>query len=164
MWLVQLQLLEPWLVNRVNVKGGLTTVSILAKGLPVTEDVDLVADAQQLKATSLSNKRLLLLIGVFSSGNNFERRMALRRTWMQYDVVRSGGVAVRFFIGLVSESLQTGRNLFNCTTIVLVNFSLHPFSANIKSSKDVIFLCFLDFIIYLSLCLSYFGIRSFSIS
>ncbi|KAK6146259.1 hypothetical protein DH2020_020128 [Rehmannia glutinosa] len=92
--------LEPWLVNRVNVRGGLSIVSILAKGLPVDEDVDLVADAKQLKAPSLSNKRLLLLVGVFSSGNNFERRMALRRTWMQYDAVRSGDVAVRFFIGL----------------------------------------------------------------
>ncbi|KAL0290227.1 UNVERIFIED_CONTAM: Hydroxyproline O-galactosyltransferase GALT3 [Sesamum angustifolium] len=92
--------LEPWLVNRVNVKGGLNIVSILAKGLPVSEDVDLVGDAQELKATPLSNKRLVLLIGVFSSGNNFERRMALRRTWMQYDAVRAGDVVVRFFIGL----------------------------------------------------------------
>ncbi|KAL0397383.1 UNVERIFIED_CONTAM: Hydroxyproline O-galactosyltransferase GALT3 [Sesamum calycinum] len=92
--------LEPWLVNRVNVRGGLNIVSILAKGLPVSEDVDLVGDAQELKATPLSNKRLVLLIGVFSSGNNFERRMALRRTWMQYDAVRSGDVVVRFFIGL----------------------------------------------------------------
>ncbi|XP_011071350.1 hydroxyproline O-galactosyltransferase GALT3 [Sesamum indicum] len=92
--------LEPWLVNRVNVKGGLNIVSILAKGLPVSEDVDLDGDAQKLKATSLSDKRLVLLIGVFSSGNNFERRMALRRTWMQYDAVRSGDVVVRFFIGL----------------------------------------------------------------
>lgn len=92
--------LEPWLVNRVDVKGSLTTVSILAKGLPVTEDVEMLADAQRLKAASLSNKSLLLLIGVFSSGNNFERRMAIRRTWMQYDAVRSGEVAVRFFIGL----------------------------------------------------------------
>ncbi|KAL3641864.1 hypothetical protein CASFOL_012679 [Castilleja foliolosa] len=93
--------LEPWLVNRVNVRGGLSIVSMLAKGLPVDKDVDLVADVQQLKATPLSNNRsLLLLIGVFSSGNNFERRMAIRRTWMQYDAVRSGDVAVRFFIGL----------------------------------------------------------------
>ncbi|XP_057806120.1 LOW QUALITY PROTEIN: hydroxyproline O-galactosyltransferase GALT3-like [Salvia miltiorrhiza] len=93
--------LEPWLVNRVDVKGSLTTISIIAKGLPASEDVDLVGDAQQLKAAPLSDKRpLLLLIGVFSSGNNFERRMALRRTWMQYDGVRSGKVAVRFFIGL----------------------------------------------------------------
>ncbi|KAL6526457.1 hypothetical protein OROGR_015547 [Orobanche gracilis] len=92
--------LEPWMVNRVDVKGGLSIVSILAKGLPVDEDVDLVADAQQLKATSSSNKRVLLLIGVFSSGNNFERRIAIRRTWMQYDAVRSGDVVIRFFIGL----------------------------------------------------------------
>ncbi|KAL7120084.1 hypothetical protein ACP275_02G101300 [Erythranthe tilingii] len=93
--------LAHWLVNRVNVKGRLTIVSILAKGLPVTEDLDLVVDAQQLKAASfITNKRLIMLIGVFSSGNNFERRMAIRRTWMQFDAVRSGDVAVRFFIGL----------------------------------------------------------------
>lgn len=92
--------LEPWLVSRVNVKGSLDVVSILVKGLPVSKDLDLVADAKHLKAPSLSNKRLVLLIGVFSTGNNFERRMTLRRSWMQYDTVRSGDVAVRFFIGL----------------------------------------------------------------
>ncbi|GER37002.1 3-galactosyltransferase 15 [Striga asiatica] len=94
--------LEPWLVNRVNVRGSLSIVSVLAKGLPVDEDFDLIAKAQELKrAKSIySNKRLQLLIGVFSSGNNFERRMAIRRTWMQYDAVRSGDVAVCFFIGL----------------------------------------------------------------
>lgn len=119
---MHLQRLEPWLVNRVNVKGGLTIVSILAKGLPVTEDVDLVTDAQQLKATPLTSKGLTLLVGVFSSGNNFERRMALRRTWMQYDAVRSGDVAVRFFIGLVSESLQTLGNVFKYTKIVSITF------------------------------------------
>ncbi|XP_075516259.1 hydroxyproline O-galactosyltransferase GALT3 isoform X2 [Primulina tabacum] len=91
--------LEPWLVNRVSVKGGLTIMSLLAKGLPVTEDVDL-ADAQNLRAPSLSNKRLAVLIGVFSAGINFERRMAIRRTWMKYDSIESGDVAVRFFIGL----------------------------------------------------------------
>jgi hypothetical protein len=30
--------------------------------------------------------------------------MALRRSWMQYEAVRSGKVAVRFLIGLVSTS------------------------------------------------------------
>lgn len=88
-------------------KGGLTIMSLLEKGLPVTEDVDL-ADAQNLITPSLSNKRLALLSGVFSAGNNFERRMAIRRTWMEYDSIESGDVAVRFFIGLVSQSLQTG--------------------------------------------------------
>ncbi|CAH9114935.1 unnamed protein product [Cuscuta epithymum] len=92
--------LEPWSVNKVCVGGGLDIISALAKGLPVSQDPDL-ADVEQLKAPLLSGKkRLTMLIGVFSMGNNFERRMALRRTWMQYEAVRSGQVAVRFFIGL----------------------------------------------------------------
>ncbi|KAL4590738.1 hypothetical protein LXL04_003680 [Taraxacum kok-saghyz] len=96
--------LEPWLVSGVRVKGGLRMISVLAKGLPVSENADVAAhEVEDLKAPSISNKtkkRLLLLIGVFSSGNNFERRMALRRSWMKYEDVRSGLVAVRFFIGL----------------------------------------------------------------
>ncbi|KAL4335749.1 hypothetical protein GQ457_07G002820 [Hibiscus cannabinus] len=32
--------------------------------------------------------------------NNFKRRMAVRRTWMQYPAVKSAAVAVRFFVGL----------------------------------------------------------------
>uniref|UniRef100_A0A5B7BZN1 Putative beta-1,3-galactosyltransferase 16 n=1 Tax=Davidia involucrata TaxID=16924 RepID=A0A5B7BZN1_DAVIN len=92
--------LEPWLVSGVKVMGGLDLISALAKGLPVSEDLDLVAAAEHLKAPPISKKRLVMLIGVFSTGNNFERRMALRRSWMQYEAVRSGDVAVRFFIGL----------------------------------------------------------------
>ncbi|XP_020961178.1 hydroxyproline O-galactosyltransferase GALT3 isoform X5 [Arachis ipaensis] len=94
-----MQKLEPWLVNNVKVAGSLNLLSVLAKGLPVMEDSDLV-DVDKLKAPSITRKKLVLLIGVFSTGNNFERRMALRRSWMQYEAVRSGEVAVRFFIGL----------------------------------------------------------------
>lgn len=99
-----MQKLEPWLVSSIKVSGSLSLLSILAKGLPVTEDNYIVADVENLKAPSIPRKRLILLIGVFSTGNNFERRMALRRSWMQYEAVRSGEVAVRFFIGLVSNA------------------------------------------------------------
>ncbi|PHT48701.1 putative beta-1,3-galactosyltransferase 16 [Capsicum baccatum] len=92
--------LEPWLVSGVNVIGGVDTISILAKGLPVSNDLDLGYDVEHLKAPPTRKKRLVMLIGVFSTGNNFERRMALRKSWMQYEAVRSGEVAVRFFIGL----------------------------------------------------------------
>lgn len=92
--------IESSLVSGVRVGGGLEIVSALAKDLPVSEDLDLAVDAEQLKAPPISKNRLVMLIGVFSSGNNFERRMALRRSWMQYEAVRSGDVAVRFFIGL----------------------------------------------------------------
>ncbi|KAJ4955459.1 hypothetical protein NE237_012242 [Protea cynaroides] len=91
---------EPWLVSGVKVAGGLSLLSALANGLPVPEDLDLIGDAENLKAPPVSKKRLKLLVGVFSTGNNFERRMALRRSWMQYKAVHSGDVAVRFFVGL----------------------------------------------------------------
>ena len=78
------------------------TLSCIANGLPVSEDLDVVGDIDSLKAPPLPKKRLLLLVVVFSTGNNFERRMAIRRSWMQYEAVRLGEVAVRFFIGLVS--------------------------------------------------------------
>jgi len=102
-----MQKLEPWLVNTIKVAGSLSLLSVLAKGLPITEDNDIVVDIENLKAPTIPRKRLVLLIGVFSTGNNFERRMALRRSWMQYEAVRSGEVAVRFFIGLVSHVFQT---------------------------------------------------------
>ncbi|KAF7837668.1 hydroxyproline O-galactosyltransferase GALT3 isoform X1 [Senna tora] len=95
-----MQKLEPWLVSSIKVAGSLSLLSALAKGLPVTDDNEIIIDAETLKAPSIPRKRLILLIGVFSTGNNFERRMALRRSWMQYEAVRSGQVAVRFFIGL----------------------------------------------------------------
>ncbi|KAJ8619317.1 hypothetical protein MRB53_027846 [Persea americana] len=92
--------LEPWLVSGVRVAGGMDVLSTLANGLPVFEDPDLVFQVQRLKAPSVPKRRLFMLVGVFSTGNNFERRMALRRSWMQYKAIRSGDVAVRFFIGL----------------------------------------------------------------
>lgn len=87
-------------------EGDLDLMSVLATGLPVYEDLDVIGDIQRLKAPPLPKRRLLMLVGVFSAGNNFERRMALRRSWMQYEAVRSGNVAVRFLTGLVSKVLS----------------------------------------------------------
>lgn len=93
--------LEPWLVSGVRIAGDLKLLSVLANGLPTSEDLDLVVDLESLKAPPLIPlKKLPMFIGVFSTGNNFERRMAVRRSWMQYQAVRTGEVAVRFFVGL----------------------------------------------------------------
>lgn len=81
--------------------GDLNLLSILATQLPVSEDPDIILDLEKLKAPPVSKRRILLLIGVFSTGNNFDRRMALRRSWMQYEDIRTGTVAVRFIIGFV---------------------------------------------------------------
>lgn len=134
MQFLPMQKLEPWSVNRVKVAGGLDLLSALAKGLPVSEDNDLVVEVEHLKAPSVSRKRLILLIGIFSSGNNFERRMALRRSWMQYEAVRSGDVAVRFFIGLVSDKMETVQsNFVHIKMFFIVFHLLWPFpKVNLK--------------------------------
>lgn len=93
--------LEPWLVSEVKISGDMKLISILASGLPTSEDLEHVRDLEALKSIPIPhNKSLDLFIGVFSTANNFKRRMAVRRTWMQYPAVRSGLVAVRFFVGL----------------------------------------------------------------
>ncbi|VVA96702.1 unnamed protein product [Arabis nemorensis] len=92
--------LGPWLVSAVKVSGGLKLLSASATRLPVTDDHAFLPIEEKLKAPPLSGTRIALLVGVFSTGNNFKRRMALRRTWMQYEAVRSRKVAVRFIIGL----------------------------------------------------------------
>lgn len=98
-----LQALEPWLVSEVKVSGDLNLISVLASGLPTSEDSEHISDLETLKSPALASRRPLdLVIGVFSTANNFKRRMAVRRTWMQYPAIRSGKVAVRFFVGLVS--------------------------------------------------------------
>ena len=100
--LLSVQTLEPWLVSEVRISGDLNLISVVASGLPTSEDSEHAVDLEVLKSAPLSPKKKLdLFIGVFSTANNFKRRMAVRRTWMQYAAVRSGAVAVRFFVGLV---------------------------------------------------------------
>lgn len=87
----------------MKISGDLNLISFLASGLPTSENSEQVVDLQALRSAPLpSHKPLDLFIGIFSSANNFKRRMAVRRTWMQYNVVKTGAVAVRFFVGLVS--------------------------------------------------------------
>ncbi|KAE9605533.1 hypothetical protein Lal_00024897 [Lupinus albus] len=113
--------LEPWLVSEIKISGDLKLISVLASGLPTSEDSEHIIDLESLKASPISAQTSLdLFIGVFSTANNFKRRMAVRRTWMQYNAIRSNITAVRFFVGLhksqiVNEELwkeaQTYRDI-----------------------------------------------------
>ncbi|KAI3733643.1 hypothetical protein L6452_13091 [Arctium lappa] len=108
--------LEPWLVSEVRISGDLKLVSVVASGLPTSEDSDHIIDLESLKSPSIPlQKKINLLIGVFSTANNFKRRMAVRRTWMQYPAVKSGEVAVRFFVGLHKNRL-VNEELWNEAT------------------------------------------------
>ncbi|KAJ3694961.1 hypothetical protein LUZ60_000338 [Juncus effusus] len=93
--------LEPWLASEVRITGEIKLLSVIASGLPTSEKLDHAGDLQLLAAPAVPiHKKIDLFIGVFSNANNFKRRMAIRRTWMQFDHVRSGSVVVRFFVGL----------------------------------------------------------------
>ena len=91
----------------MRISGDVELISVLASGLPTSEDSEHTIDLETLKAVPLARQGPLdLFIGVFSTANNFKRRMAMRRTWMQYPEVRSGTAAVRFFVGLVRFPYQ----------------------------------------------------------
>lgn len=91
-------------MTQVRISGDFKLASAILSGLPTSEDLE-NPNLESLKAPPVPNGRDVdLLIGVFSTANNFKRRMAIRRTWMQYDAVRQGAVAVRFFVGLVKHS------------------------------------------------------------
>ncbi|CAA2984011.1 beta-1,3-galactosyltransferase 15 [Olea europaea subsp. europaea] len=105
--------LEPWVVSEARISGDIDLISVVASGLPTSEDLEHIIDLETLKATPLPpRKQLKLFIGVFSTANNFKRRMAVRRSWMQYAAVRSGQVAVRFFVGL-HKNQMVNEELWN---------------------------------------------------
>lgn len=106
------QSLEPWLVTEVRISGDMNLISFLASGLPTSENSEEAVDLEALRSAPLSpHNPLDLFIGIFSTANNFKRRIAVRRTWMQYKMVRTGAVAVRFFVGLVSTILYYPKNV-----------------------------------------------------
>ncbi|KAL6547103.1 Beta-1,3-galactosyltransferase galt1 [Orobanche minor] len=105
--------LEPWLVSEVRISGDINLISVVASGLPTSEDFEHIIDLEALKAVSISpRKQLNLFIGIFSTTNNFKRRMAVRRSWMQYPEIRSGHVVVRFFVGL-HKNQMVNEELWN---------------------------------------------------
>ena len=55
------------------------------------------------KAPPLSKQPVDLFIGILSAGNHFAERMAVRKSWMQHELVKSSNVVARFFVAIVSE-------------------------------------------------------------
>jgi beta-1,3-galactosyltransferase len=95
--------LEPWFVTEVRISGDFNLASAIASALPTSEDLE-NSSLEMLKSSPIPyGNNVDLLFGIFSTANNFKRRMTIPRTWMQYDAVRQAVVAVRFFVGLVKH-------------------------------------------------------------
>ncbi|EYU28765.1 hypothetical protein MIMGU_mgv1a023955mg [Erythranthe guttata] len=113
--------MEPFLVKEVRISGDVNLISFVASGLPTTSPEDDLEnrnndDVEALKAVPIlpprKRQQIDLLIGIFSTSNNFRRRMAVRRSWMQYPLIRSGHVVVRFFVGL-HKNQSVNEELWN---------------------------------------------------
>ncbi|KAG0494725.1 hypothetical protein HPP92_005719 [Vanilla planifolia] len=138
--------LEPWLVNEARIWGDLKLLSVLGSGLPTSEYSEHVTDLGLLKSAPLPIlKGVNLFIGVFSTANNFKRRMSVRRTWMQYHAVRSGNVAHKS--QLVNEELWNEARTYGdiqlmpfvdyYRLITLKTAAICTYAANVTSAKYV---------------------------
>jgi hypothetical protein len=84
-------------------------------GLPNAKDSVMVPDLKATKVPPMISKNIELFIGVFSTSENFDRRMAICTTSMQYPLIHNGTIVVRFFIGMVS--------FFHQILLLLVHFN-----------------------------------------
>ncbi|KAL2340834.1 hypothetical protein Fmac_008774 [Flemingia macrophylla] len=83
------------------------------------------------RAQPLPDTAVELFMGVLSAGNHFAERMAVRKSWMQHRLVKSGLVVARFFVALharqeINAELKKEAEFFGDIVIVpyLDNYDL----------------------------------------
>ncbi|RDX60965.1 Hydroxyproline O-galactosyltransferase GALT6, partial [Mucuna pruriens] len=83
------------------------------------------------RAQPLPDSGVELFIGVLSAGNHFAERMAVRKSWMQHRLIKSGVVIARFFVALhprqeINAELKKEAEFFGDIVIVpyLDNYDL----------------------------------------
>lgn len=88
-------------------KGDVDVNAIFAGSLPSThpsfDPQRNLEMSNKWKTVPLPDEPIDMFIGVLSAGNHFAERMAVRKSWMQNDLVKSSHVVARFFVALVSE-------------------------------------------------------------
>ncbi|KVH87375.1 Concanavalin A-like lectin/glucanase superfamily [Cynara cardunculus var. scolymus] len=85
-------------------KGDVDVNAIFAGSLPSTHPnfapQRTLEMSNRWKTRPLPDTPIDLFIGVLSAGNHFAERMAVRKSWMQYDLIKSSRVVARFFVAL----------------------------------------------------------------
>ncbi|KAI9086430.1 hypothetical protein K1719_031514 [Acacia pycnantha] len=59
--------------------------------------------SRRWRAPPLPGFNVELFIGVLSAGNHFAERMAVRKSWMQHNLIKSSRVVTRFFVAVHSR-------------------------------------------------------------
>lgn len=90
----------------LSLNGDIDVDSVFAASLPATHPnfapqrhLDM---SNRWKAPPLLDQPVDMFIGILSAGNHFAERMAIRKSWMQHQLIRSSNVVARFFVALVS--------------------------------------------------------------
>ncbi|KAK9747992.1 hypothetical protein RND81_02G028800 [Saponaria officinalis] len=92
----------------LTVSGDIDVHSVFAASLPSSHPS--FAPQRQLEMSSrwqsppLPDGPVKLFIGILSAGNHFAERMAVRKSWMQHDLIKSSEVVARFFVALHSRN------------------------------------------------------------
>ncbi|XWS48090.1 hypothetical protein CRYUN_Cryun13aG0043000 [Craigia yunnanensis] len=107
--------------------GDIDVHSVFAASLPTSHPS--VAPQRHLemsnrwKTPPLSEQPVNLFIGILSAGNHFAERMAVRKSWMQHELVKSSNVVARFFVAVharkeVNVELKKEAEFFGDIVIV----------------------------------------------
>ncbi|PIN15231.1 Galactosyltransferase [Handroanthus impetiginosus] len=84
--------------------GDVDVHSIVAASLPTSHPSTAPRRHLELdpkwKAPNLPTGPVDLFIGILSAGNHFAERMAVRKSWMQHNTVKSADVVTRFFVAM----------------------------------------------------------------
>lgn len=86
------------------IKGNVDVHSVYATSLPSSHPSFSLQNVLEMipkwKAPPLPRSPIKLFIGILSATNHFAERMAVRKTWMQSQMIRTSDVVVRFFVAL----------------------------------------------------------------
>ncbi|KAJ3670757.1 hypothetical protein LUZ60_008183 [Juncus effusus] len=86
------------------IKGDVSIQSVFATSLPRTHPSfslqQVLEKDEKWRARPLPKLPAQLFIGILSATNHFAERMAIRKTWMQYQDVLTGNAVARFFVAL----------------------------------------------------------------
>ncbi|GKV14162.1 hypothetical protein SLEP1_g25073 [Rubroshorea leprosula] len=111
----------------LTLTGDIDVHSVFAASLPMAHPS--IAPLRHLemssrwKAPPLPEQPVQLFIGILSAGNHFAERMAVRKSWMQHELVKSSAVVTRFFVAMharkeVNVELKKEAEFFGDIVIV----------------------------------------------
>ncbi|XP_010255835.1 PREDICTED: hydroxyproline O-galactosyltransferase GALT6-like [Nelumbo nucifera] len=111
----------------LSLNGDVNVHSIVAASLPTAHPSyamqKLLEMSTKWKAPPLPEGPVELFIGILSAGNHFAERMAVRKSWMQSELIKSSNVVARFFVALhgrkkVNAELKKEAEFFGDIVIV----------------------------------------------